>query len=102
MGQQQKIKLTLAIFAGRTADWPNATYFFGGAMEMIQPNLDLFNIVTPNKAQVENLALYTEATFNDAAKNALQAAMQIVDTDWNARNCKNISRSFSCKLNTKK
>ena len=74
----------LAIFAGRVADWPNATYFFGGAFEEIQPNLDLFNIVNQNPGTFESVALYTEATFNEAAKTALQAAMQSIDTDWNA------------------
>ena len=76
-------KADLAIFAGRVADWPNATYFFGGAMEMIQPHLDMFNIVNVNDT-FSNLGFYTEATFNDAAKAALQAAMLPVDTDWNA------------------
>ncbi|MBI9102048.1 MAG: substrate-binding domain-containing protein [Spirochaetales bacterium] len=73
----------LAIFAGRVADWPNATYFFGGAFEELQPNLNLFNIVNQDAASFKGLALYTEATFNDAAKDALQAAMQPIDTDWN-------------------
>lgn len=73
----------LAIFAGRVADWPNATYFFGGAFEELQPNLDLFNIVNQDAASFESVALYTEATFNDAAKDALQAAMLPIDTDWN-------------------
>lgn len=76
-------KADLAIFAGRVADWPNATYFFGGAMEEIQPNLDIFNIININD-DFSDLAFYTEATFNDAAKAALQAAMNPVDTDWNA------------------
>lgn len=76
-------KADLAIFAGRVADWPNATYFFGGAMEEIQPNLDIFNIININD-DFSGLAFYTEATFNDAAKAALQAAMNPVDTDWNA------------------
>ena len=58
----------LAIFAGRVADWPNATYFFGGAFEELQPNLGMFNIVNQNAASFEGLALYTEATFDDAAK----------------------------------
>ena len=75
-------KCDLAIFSGRVADWPNATYFFGGAMEELQPVLNKFNIV--NVAAFPTLALYTEATFNDAAKTALQAAMQPIDTDWNA------------------
>lgn len=73
----------LAIFAGRVADWPNATYFFGGAFEELQPNLSMFNIVNQDAASFEGLALYTEATFDDAAKDALQAAMQPIDTDWN-------------------
>lgn len=73
----------LAIFAGRVADWPNATYFFGGAMEEIQPNLDIFNIINVEDT-FSDLALYTEATFDDTAKDALQAAMLPVDTDWNA------------------
>ncbi|HKL61372.1 MAG TPA: substrate-binding domain-containing protein [Acholeplasma sp.] len=73
----------IAIFAGRTADWPNATYFFGGAMEEIQPHLAKFNIITPNKTDVLALEKYTEATFNDVARLALQKAMNTVDTDWN-------------------
>jgi len=72
----------LAIFAGRVADWPNATYFFGGAFEELQPVLGIFNIVNINDT-FSDVALYTEATFNDAAKDALQAAMLPVDTDWN-------------------
>jgi len=73
----------LAIFSGRVADWPNATYFFGGAMEELQPVLNIFNIVNVNDT-FSDLALYTEATFDDAAKDALQGAMLSVDTDWNA------------------
>lgn len=76
-------KCDLAIFAGRVADWPNATYFFGGAMEVIQPEFDMFNIVNIDD-DFTGLDLYTEATFNDTAKDALQTAMQSVDTDWNA------------------
>ncbi len=72
----------LAIFAGRVADWPNATYFFGGAMEELQPVLNIFNIINVEDT-FSSLALYTEATFNDAAKTALQTAMLPVDTDWN-------------------
>jgi len=73
----------LAIFAGRVADWPNATYFFGGAMEEMQPVLNIFNIINVDDT-FSDLSLYTEATFNDAAKDALQTAMLPVDTDWNA------------------
>lgn len=73
----------LAIFAGRVADWPNATYFFGGAFEELQPNLDMFNIVNQDAASFKSLPFITEATFDDAAKDALQAAMQPIDTDWN-------------------
>ncbi len=76
-------KADLAIFAGRVADWPNATYFFGGAMEEIQPNFEIFNIINIQD-NFSSLAFYTEATFNDAAKDALQAAMGNIDTDWNA------------------
>ena len=76
-------KCDLAIFSGRVADWPNATYFFGGAFEELQPNLAIFNIVNQNPTPFEDLALYTEDTFNDAAKDALQDAMQPIDTDWN-------------------
>jgi ABC-type xylose transport system substrate-binding protein len=73
----------LAIFAGRVADWPNATYFFGGAMEELQPVLNIFNIINVTDT-FSGLSLYTEATFDEAAKTALQAAMLPVDTDWNA------------------
>lgn len=76
-------KADMAIFAGRVVDWPNATYFFGGAMEMIQPNLDMFNIVNQDPAPFLALDKYTEATFDDSAKDALQAAMLPIDTDWN-------------------
>ncbi len=76
-------KCDLAIFAGRVADWPNATYFFGGAMEEIQPQFGIFNIINVNDT-FSSLGFYTEATFNTAAKNALQTAMLPVDTDWNA------------------
>ena len=73
----------LAIFSGRVADWPNATYFFGGEMEELQPVLDIFNII--NIADTfSDLPLYTEATFDDDAKDALQTAMLPVDTDWNS------------------
>ncbi|MGL1892502.1 MAG: substrate-binding domain-containing protein [Spirochaetaceae bacterium] len=73
----------LAIFAGRVADWPNATYFFGGAFEELQPNLDMFNIVNQDSYAFKMLPLFTEANFDDTAKDALQAAMQPIDTDWN-------------------
>jgi putative multiple sugar transport system substrate-binding protein len=70
----------LAIFAGRTADWPNATYFFGGAMEEIIPELDIFTIVNVTD-DFTGLAQPTETSFD---KDALQGAMNSVDTDWNA------------------
>ncbi|MDA3812135.1 MAG: substrate-binding domain-containing protein [Spirochaetaceae bacterium] len=76
-------KVDLAIFSGRVADWPNATYFFGGAFEELQPNLSLFNIVNQDAASFKALPFITEATFNASAKDALQKAMQPIDTDWN-------------------
>ncbi|MBN2540840.1 MAG: substrate-binding domain-containing protein [Bacilli bacterium] len=76
-------KCDLAIFAGRVADWPNATYFFGGAMQELTPVLDHFNIINIQDT-FTGLTAYTESTFNDAAKTALQAAMLPVDTDWSA------------------
>jgi putative multiple sugar transport system substrate-binding protein len=76
-------KADLAIFSGRVVDWPNATYFFGGAFEMIQPELAMFNIVNQNPAPFLALDKYTEASFDDSAKDALQAAMLPIDTDWN-------------------
>ena len=82
-GYSASNKADLAIFAGRVADWPNATYFFGGAMEEIQPNFDMFNIINIQD-DFSDLGFYTEATFTDAAKDELQAAMAAVDTDWNA------------------
>jgi len=81
----------LAIFAGRTADWPNATYFFGGAMEVIVPNMDMFELINVSTGDLEALVTYvdtngviTEANFDDDAKAVLQDAMATVDTDWNA------------------
>jgi ABC-type xylose transport system substrate-binding protein len=76
-------KADLAIFAGRVADWPNATYFFGGAFEELQPNLGIFNIVNQDADSFKKIPFITEATFNNAAKDALQKAMQPIDTDWN-------------------
>ncbi len=73
----------LAIFSGRVADWPNATYFFGGAFEELQPNLDIFNIINQDADSFKELPFITEATFDDTAKDVLQAAMQPIDTDWN-------------------
>lgn len=82
-GYSDTNKADLAIFAGRVADWPNATYFFGGAMEEIQPEFGMFNIINIDD-DFSDLGFYTEATFDDDAKDELQAAMQAVDTDWNA------------------
>ncbi|MDA3957116.1 substrate-binding domain-containing protein [Oceanispirochaeta sp.] len=82
-GYSASKKADLAIFSGRVVDWPNATYFFGGAFEELQPNLAMFNIVNQDPAPFLALKKYTEATFNDAAKDALQAAMLPIDTDWN-------------------
>jgi putative multiple sugar transport system substrate-binding protein len=70
----------LAIFAGRTADWPNATYFFGGAMEELVPVLDRFTIINVTD-DFSGLSVPTETNFD---KDELQNAMNSVDTDWNA------------------
>jgi len=94
-------KADLAIFAGRVADWPNATYFFGGAMEMIQPHLSMFNIINVNDT-FSGLSLYTEATFNEAAKTALQTAMLPVDTDWNAETAGTKAAALVSNLAAKK
>lgn len=85
-GASETNKKDIAIYAGRTADWPNATYFFGGAMEALHGNMEMFNIITINKAEVEAIMAapkITEANFDEAAKTLLQAAMSTVDTDWN-------------------
>jgi len=82
-GASASSPVDLAIFSGRVADWPNATYFFGGAFEELQPNLNIFNIVNQDASSFKALPFITEATFNDAAKDALQGAMQPIDTDWN-------------------
>jgi len=100
-GYSASNKADLAIFAGRVADWPNATYFFGGAMEMIQPHFDMFNIINVNDT-FSNLAFYTEATFTNAAKTALQAAMLPVDTDWNAETAGNKAAALVAQLGSKK
>lgn len=85
LGATANNKIDLAIFAGRTADWPNATYFFGGAMEVLRPNFDKFNIINLPEHLAAFLAIgeYTEATYNEEAEDILQAAMLNVDTDWN-------------------
>lgn len=100
-GYSSTNKADLAIFAGRVADWPNATYFFGGAMEMIQPHFDMFNIINVNDT-FSNLGFYTEATFTEAAKTALQAAMLPVDTDWNAETAGNKAAALVAQLSAKK
>jgi len=87
-------KCDLALFSGRTADWPNATYFFGGAFEELQPYLDIFNIVNSNPADFYQLDLYTEATFDYDAKNALQGAMITIDTDWNPETASFLAESI--------
>lgn len=93
-------KMDIAIYSGRTADWPNATYFFGGAMEALHGNMDMFNIVTVNKAEVEAVmaaAKITEANFNDAARTLLQAAMSKVDTDWNPTRAKELAEATTAQ-----
>lgn len=79
----------LVLFSGRTYDWPAATYFFGGAMEAIIPELDMFNIINLNKEPFEDLAAYldsngviTEANFDNEAKDLLEDAMAEIDTGW--------------------
>lgn len=94
-------KADLAIFAGRTADWPNATYFFGGAMEEIQPNLGIFNIINIDPTLLKDVGAYTEATFNDAAKTALQGAMGAIDTDWNAGTAGTLAAALVANLESK-
>lgn len=96
-------KPKLAIFAGRTADWPNATYFFGGAMEALHPHLNKFEIITPNKNEVLALLdspVITEANFNNAQTNRqkLQAAMSNVDTDWNQGTAKDLAEAVTASL----
>lgn len=90
-------KCDLAIFAGRVADWPNATYFFGGAMEELQPVLNIFTIINVTNT-FSGLSLYTEATFNAAAKTALQTAMLPVDTDWNGETAGNKAEAVVAQL----
>lgn len=101
LGYTAENKADLAIFAGRVADWPNATYFFGGAMEEIQPNMAMFNIININNT-FSSLAFYTEASFTNAAKDALQAAMLPVDTDWNAETAGNKAAALVAQLGNKK
>lgn len=94
-------KFDLAIYAGRVADWPNATYFFGGAMEEIHGNLDLFNIVTVNKSAVETLLAgekITEANFTQAKGTELQKAMNQVDTDWYPEKAKSLAEATVAAL----
>jgi putative multiple sugar transport system substrate-binding protein len=100
-GYSSTNKADLAIFAGRVADWPNATYFFGGAMEEIQPHFDMFNIINVQDT-FSSLSFYTEATFNTAAKDALQAAMLPVDTDWNAGTAGVKAAALVAQLGSKK
>ena len=49
----------------------------------MQPVLDMWNIINVSDT-FSDLGFYTEATFDDDAKDALQAAMLPVDTDWNS------------------
>jgi ABC-type xylose transport system substrate-binding protein len=70
-------------------------------MEMIQPHFDMFNIINVNDT-FSNLGFYTEATFTEAAKTALQAAMLPVDTDWNAETAGNKAAALVAQLASKK
>ncbi len=85
LGYSASNKADLALFAGRVADYPNATYFFGGAMEALQPNLMMFNIINvgATSEKVQALDLYKEEDFGDMAMRDLQDVMAEIDTDWN-------------------
>lgn len=75
----------LALFAGRTANHPFSTLLFGGAMEEIQPHLDIFSIINIEKESIESLGYYTETAFYEddgTIMNKLQEAMASIDTDW--------------------
>ena len=96
-------KVDLAVYSGRTADWPNATYFFGGAMEALHPHLDKFNIITLNKTEVEAIGAankITEANFDEAARVLLQNAMAKVDTDWNAATAKALAEATIASIDS--
>jgi putative multiple sugar transport system substrate-binding protein len=102
-GYTSSNRADLAIFAGRVADFPNATYFFGGAMEEIIPNLDIFNIINVGDldARVRGLSRPTEATFNDATRVALQNAMGPVDTDWNPATAAGLAEALVANLSAR-
>lgn len=93
----------LALFAGRVADYPNATYFFGGAMEEIIPDLAIFNIINVgNMANlVAGLSRPTEATFNDATRVALQSVMGPIDTDWNPGTAARLAEALVANLSSR-
>lgn len=99
----KEAKIDIAIYAGRTADWPNATYFFGGAIEALHASglKDQFNIITENADDVMALlegSIITEANFDEAARTKLQAAMNKVDTDWNMEVAKTKAEATTANL----
>ena len=93
----------LAVFAGRVADYPNATYFFGGAMEEIIPNLAIFNIINVGDmaSRVAGLSRPTEATFNDATRVALQSVMGPIDSDWNPGTAARLAEALVANLSSR-
>lgn len=93
----------LALFAGRVADYPNATYFFGGAMEEIIPNLAIFNIINVGdmSTRVAGLSRPTEASFNDATRVALQSVMGPIDTDWNPGTAARLAEALVANLSSR-
>ncbi len=80
----------LAIFAGRVADYPNATYFFGGAMDILEHEISRFSLINtdPVTNSLNDLLTggytITEAGLNSELTTALQTVMGPIDTDWNA------------------
>jgi len=103
LGYSSTNRADLALFAGRVADYPNATYFFGGAMEEIIPNLDIFNIINVGDVatRVAGLSRPTEASFNDATRVALQNAMGPIDTDWNPGTAARLAEALVANLSSR-
>jgi putative multiple sugar transport system substrate-binding protein len=100
LGYSSTNKADLAIFAGRVADWPNATYFFGGAMEEILPNIDIFNVINGGNvaSSVQSLSTPSEASFTEATRTELQGSMSSVDTDWNAETAGRLAEAVVANL----
>ncbi len=97
----------LALFAGRVADYPNATYFFGGAIDIIEHDIEIFNLINtdPVISSLNSLIngghTITEEGLNTTLTTALQTVMGPIDTDWNVETATTKGQAIFSASNTK-